>query len=640
MTQAVSDTLRAAREAARRHAWTEALELYEAAESEQLSAQDLEQLAEAAWWLGRGDLCIAARERAHAAYLAEGDRRRAGVVALGLAEDHFHRLAGTVGSGWLNSAERLLEEELGSVEHGYLVRTQAVIAFEGRSDYPAALELARQACRIGAETGNRDLQALGLHDQGRILVAMGRVAEGMSLMDEAMVAAVGGGLGPMATGRIYCNMIGICEKLADYRRAGEWTEAARRWCERVGHDSGFPGLCRVHRAEIMRLRGAWAEAEQEARRACGELTHFLDFTGEAFYEIGQIRLHMGDPAGAEEAFRQAHQLGRDPEPGLALLRLSEGRPGAAAELIEQALANESLGPLDRARLLPAQVEVSLDLGDLERAAQGGEELERIAGEYGSSVLEAAARYARGRLRLERDEPEAAAQDLKEAWQLWKEADLPFEAARARSMLGVAYRRQGKEELAELELEAARSAFQHLGAVPELRRVTDLLGTPAIRGAKTLMFTDMVRSTELIGAIGDEAWEQLIRWHDETLRSLFASHKGREIDHAGDGFFVAFEDSQAAADCAKEIQRALAEHRRKTGFAPQVRIGLHAAEVGDSFKGRAVHEAARIGSLAGGGEILASRHTVEPLAGLRFSDPRSVDLKGIDRPMEVVAVEWR
>jgi class 3 adenylate cyclase len=639
MTQAVDDTLGAAREAARRHAWTEALELYEAAESEQLSAQDLEQLAEAAWWLGRGALCIATRERAHAAYLAEGDRRRAGVVALGLAEDHFHRLAGTVGSGWLDRAERLLEDEAGSVEHGYLVRTRAVIAFEGRSDYQAALEHARQACQIGAETGDRDLAALGLHDQGRILVAMGRVAEGMRLMDEAMVAAVGGELGPMATGRIYCNMIGICEKLADYRRAGEWTEAARRWCERVGHNSGFPGLCRVHRAEIMRLRGDWAEAEQEARRACGELADFLDFTGEAFYEIGEIRLHMGDSAGAEEAFRQAHQLGRDPQPGLALLRLSEGKLGPAAELIEQALAGEALGPLDRASLLPTQVEVSLALGDLERAARGGEELERIAGEYGSSALEAAARYARGTLRLERDEPEAV-QDLKEAWQLSKKADMPFQAARARSMLGLAYRRQGKEELAELELEAARSAFQQLGAVPELRRVTNLLGAPAIRGAKTLMFTDMVRSTELIGAIGDEAWEQLVRWHDETLRSLFASHGGREIDDAGDGFFVSFEDSQAAADCAREIQRALAEHRRKAGFAPQVRIGLHAAEVGDSFKGRAVHEAARIGSLAEGGEILASRHTVEPLPGLQLSEPRSVDLKGIDRPMEVVAVEWR
>src|SRR2546422_9647944 len=154
-----------------------------------------------------------------------------------------------------------------------------------------------------------------------------------------------------------------CEGLADYRRSREWSEGANRWCERQAID-GFPGMCRVYRAEIIRLRGAWAEAEQEARRACEELREFnIGYAAAAFYEIGEIRLRMGDFAAAEEAFRQAHDLGRDPEPGLAMLRLAQGKQDAALKLINTALSDESRDRLRRARLLPALVDIPLTTAD-------------------------------------------------------------------------------------------------------------------------------------------------------------------------------------------------------------------------------------------------------------------------------------
>ena len=311
-----------------------------------------------------------------------------------------------------------------------------------------------------------------------ILVAKGRVEDGMSLMEEAMVAAVAGELGAMATGRIYCNMIDICEKLADYRRAGEWDEEAKRWCDRVGHSSGFPGICRVKRAEIMRLRGAWAEAEQEARRASGELKEFLDFAAAAFYQIGEIRFHVGDLGAAEEAFRKAHELGRDPQPGLARLRLAQGNAEAARNLINRALTDDTLTPLDRARLLPAQIEIALAAKDLDAARSGTEELQAIAGAFGSQALEAAAGAAEGRLRLAEDQLEEAAENLLRSCKLWRQSGLPYEEARTRLMLGMAYRAQGADDLAELELDTARSAFERLGAILDVRRAAELLGRGA------------------------------------------------------------------------------------------------------------------------------------------------------------------
>jgi class 3 adenylate cyclase len=643
------DPLRSGREAAERHAWQEAFDLLTDADArEPLSPADLVTLGEAAWWIGKSDASISARERAFAGFLETEDQAAAAGMAIFLARDHKVKLETGISRGWFLRAERLLKDLPESAEHGWFLRMKA-LQVTGEGDLERALDLDRQALDIGMRTGDRDLQAVALHDQGEDLVRLGRVEEGLALADEATVAAVSGELGPWATGVVYCNTISLSDALADYRRAGEWTEASIRWCERQSI-AGFPGICRVHRADVIRLLGHWAEAEREARQACSELEDagLLMFAGEGFYEIGTIRLRMGDLEAAEDAFRQAHEKGRDPQPGMALLRLAQGKVDSAQGAILRTL-EETAARLDRSKVLPASVEIAVAAGNLEAAREATDELESIAEEFRSPALHAEGAMCRGVLEMAEGDPAAASRSLKRSWQLWQEVDAPYEAARARMLLGEAYRARGDAEAAVLELRAARATFERLGAVLDLRRAIELLGpdaggTPAARVIKTFMFTDIVRSTNLVEAMGDEGWEDVLRWHDRTLRGLFTEHGGEEIDHAGDGFFVAFESPAAAVECAVAVQQTLAEHRRSHGFSPMVRIGIHAAEathLGKDFRGRGVHVAARVGALAEGGEILA---TGETLAGemerLSVSDPRTVSLKGISEPVEVVAVDWR
>lgn len=654
MSQVLEESpLQAGRDAIARHAWREAFDLLSVADTTQpLDPEDLEKLAEAAWWTGRLQHCIESRERAFAGYQSRGESRRAAKVALDVSHDYFGKLAHSIGAGWFNRAERLLEAEGDCVEQGYLSMFYAMSMLPV-GDYDGAIAASKKTLDIGMRFGDRDLQAYGLTLEGIALVNKGEVPPGLALLDEATVAAVSGEIGPMASGIIYCMAISATAALADYQRAGEWTEASKRWCERQSI-AGFPGVCRVHRAEIMRLRGSWAEAEQEARRALNELQNFnLEFAAEGFYEIGEIRLRMGDLEEAKNAFRQAHELGRDPQPGLALLYLADGNVEAAATAIKSALADPSLDRLRRCRLLTPQVSISLAMGDLETARAAVEEAEMIADSYGSAVLKACALLARGELQIAEGDHVAAVQKCRQSWRLWKDADLPYEAGRARVALAVALRANGDEAGAELELRAARSTFDKLGAVLDLRRVMDLLGediaeglpkapAPGARVTKTFMFTDIVSSTNLVEAIGDKAWEGVLGWHDQTLRKLFSTYCGEEVKHIGDGFFVAFDNPYEAVECAVGIQRRLAEHRKEHGFAPQVRIGLHSVEAtrkGRDYGGKGVHEAARIGALAGAGEILASTYVIQA-ARARFpvSDPRLEELKGVSEPMEVAAID--
>jgi class 3 adenylate cyclase len=637
------------RAALRRHAWHEAFEVLTAADAAApLPPEDLEGLAEAAEWVGRLDVCIAARERAHVGHLERGARRRAGFAALLAAHAHFAKGQSVLATGWLRRAERLIDPEPESIEYGHLLRARGLVA----KDPDTALGHARAAYEVATRLGDRDLAALQLQEQGRLLVAKGEVAEGLALLEEATVMAVAGELAPMTTGTIYCNAIDVCRRLADFRRAGEWTDAARQWCDRQGI-LGFPGVCRVYRAGILRLRGAWTDAAREATHACEELRPYdVGATAEAFYELGEIRLRLGDLAAAEEAFRQAHELGRDPQRGLARLRLAEGRVEAARTAIRSALADESRDRLGRGQLLPAQVEIALAAGEPEAAEAALAELEAIAGLYRTPALEAAAVCARGLVQLATGDDEAARRSFRAGCRLWQELDAPYETARARAWLAAALRAGRDLETSALELSAARAAFDRLGAALDAGRAVEAAaGAAGATGparpraeTRTFLFTDIVRSTQLVEAIGDEAWADLVRWHDQTLRALFTAHCGEEVDHAGDGFFVAFPDARAAIECAVAVQRTLGEHRRAHGFAPPVRIGLHAApaqRAGRAYRGKGVHVAARLAAAAEAGEILASRETVEPPPpGIRLSAPRAVALKGVTEPLDAVSVDWR
>ncbi len=648
MAEAASDLIAEGREATQRSSWQEAFELLQSAdELEILDPSVLEDLARSAWWSGKPDDAIEARERAFAAYNRDHNSPSAARVALNLAEDHFHKTGTAVGTAWVKRAEQLLEGERSSPETAYLIRMKSVMAFEGDDDPTSGLKLSRRSHQLAIECGDLDLQAITLHDQGRMTVALGEVDEGMALLDEAMVAAVGGGLGAYATGKIYCNMIDICEQIADYRRAGDWSDAAKRWCERAGHNSGFPGVCRIHRAEIMRLRGDWKTAEEEAIRGCDELGNYPDFAGMAFYEIGEIRMHMGDFEEAEVAFRQAHGSGRDPQPGMALLELARDNLEGARDLINQSLADTSAS-LRRARLLPSQIKIALENGSLDVARLAADELQSIADEYGTTALQASAHDGAGSVLVAEGSPEDAVPRLRAAIDGWLRSDVPYETARSRMLLAQAYRDQGSSDLAELELRTALTAFEELGAVPDVRAARSALdvgrrSTPSERRVAALMFTDIVDSTALIGAIGDAAWEQLLRWHNRTLRSLFGSHDGREIDRAGDGFFVAFDLTQNAIDCAVDIQRTFATQRSEHGFAPAVRIGLHSGEVtgvGSGLAGQDVHRAARICAQASGSEILSSTDLVDLTSrSTPAADRRSIQLKGFEDPIEVTLIAW-
>lgn len=638
-----------ARRALDERRWSDAIELLDEVDAQGLSADDLDRYGEAAWWMGRLALAIDLRERAFAAHMAASEPRRAAGTALALANDYSHRLDSPMAQGWIRRAERLLADLPESREHALLERPFIGAAL-GRGDFEEAMERADRILTIGERLHDRDLEALGLHDRGRALVGAGRVAEGMALLDEAVVVAVSGDVAPYPTAVVYCNATIACEDLTDYRRASVFAEAAKRWCERQAI-SGFPGMCRVRRVEIIRLRGAWAEAEAEARQACAELQDFcLDYAGEGFYQIGEIRLHVGDLDGAERAFTQAHEFGREPQPGLALLRHAQGRTEAGAALLARALAGSATPPLQRARLLPAQVELALAVGDLARAAQAAEELEQIAEQYDTHVLRASAAAAAGTVALARGELEPAIEAMQRARRTWVETDAPYEAARARVTLAEAYLLTGDADTAEMELAAAAVAFERLGAGPDSARVAALrrraqgpapAGAVAPRGVRTFMFTDIVRSTNLIDAVGDEAWGRLLAWHDETIRALLAEHGGDEVHHAGDGFFVAFASADAALACALAIRRRLDEHRRQHGFAPSVRIGIHAAEAlvtKSGYEGRGVHVAARIGALADPDQVLVSRDVIEGSQSPPAHGPfRPETLRGISDPVEVAAL---
>jgi class 3 adenylate cyclase len=342
--------------------------------------------------------------------------------------------------------------------------------------------------------------------------------------------------------------------------------------------------------------------------------------GQATYELGELQLRRGDLAGAAEAFRRAVEAGAEPQPGLALLRLAEGKPDVAVRELTRTLADVPHDRVERARLLPAFVEVAVAAKEREAARAALEELAALAALYRSDALTATACWARGLVRLADGDPASAVSPLREAVRRWHSLDAPYESARARTALAEAYQATEDDDSAATELEAARAIFERLGAKAAARRAAELLrGDRPDAVNASFLFSDICGSTNLVEAIGDSAWLDLVHWHDRTLRALFGEHGGEEVDHAGDGFFVAFPDAASAVGCAVAIQQALAQHRRHHGFAPPVRIGVHttqAIQVDRGYRGKGIHAAARIGAVAAADEVVASREAAEA-AGLRF-----------------------
>lgn len=639
--------IEAGREAAGRYAWQDAFEYFEdASQVGKLDSADLLSLAESAWWIGKPQQAIQFREHAFAELMKAGLKAQAAAVAAHLFWEHIGKNSETIAMGWLHRAEQLLEGEPDSAEHGWLADAKAGVMLE-LGKYDDAIQFGQQVSAAGHKFGVRALQVFGDQVQAIALIKKGDVTEGLKLLDKSTMAGVSGELSPFDTGVVYCQTIGVCSRLGDYRRCAEWTASADRWRERVSV-YGFPGICRVHRAEIIRLKGDWSAAEEEAKQACIELKDYFQFAvGWGHYEIGMVRLKQGNLEGAKDAFNQGYELGKNPQPGLALALLAEGKLDAALAAIRRALADESVGRLDRAHMLPSQVEIALAASDLDTARAASTELDAIAEGFGSKALLASASWARALVLLHEGDLKESELATATALRLWQELELPYEVARTHVLFGKIFLAQGDSEAGSMEFKTARSTFARLGALPDMREVDALSpqGVAAgVRTTRTFMFTDIVKSTNLVEAIGDAAWEDLLKWHDQALRTLFVENEGEEVRQVGDGFVVAFVRAASGIACAVAIQRTLKDHRRAHGFAPSVRIGLHEAETtkkASDYQGRGIHLAARVGALAQGDEIVVSLSTVEAAGSLwQVSDPHSVEVKGIADPIEVVTLDWQ
>jgi DNA-binding NarL/FixJ family response regulator len=475
---AVADRAERARGAFERRLWGAAFDQLSAAHREgQLDVEDLERLAVAAYMVGRDDACDDAWVEAHRAWSHGGEAGRAARCAFWQALGLFFRGDLAPAMGWVARGGRVLGDSRGeSVEQAWLrMLTALPRLFEGDADVYSSFV---DAGAIAERFADPDATMFARLCRGYALILQGRVAEGVALLDEVMVAVTADEVAPLLTGIAYCQVIALCQAVFDIRRAREWTEALTRWCDSQPDLVPFRGNCLVHRCEIFQLQGAWTDALESARQArellAGPPT--WDVLGSAYYQLAEIERLRGELREAEESYRQASLAGRDPEPGMSLLRLAQGRVDVALPTIRRVL-EEAEDPIARSRLLPACVEVMLEAEDVAAARTAADELAGIAARLEAPYLNALAADAAGAVLLVEGDTRAALAKLRTAQRSWRELEVPHQAARVRVLIGVACRELGDDASAELEFEAARSMLEELGARPDLERLARIVGSP-------------------------------------------------------------------------------------------------------------------------------------------------------------------
>jgi DNA-binding CsgD family transcriptional regulator len=478
----VSNVLRAlerGRKSYKQRAWADAYQAFSLADKMvPLAVEDLELLAMSAYLTARDDDYLSALERAYNAYLNAGESVRAVRCAFWLGLRLLFRGETGRATGWFARARRLVEcEEDDCVEEGFLLLL-VVDEHLDAGNCEAASATAADAAAIGSRFGEPDLIAIARHLQGRALIQQGQMAKGLALLDEAMLAVTAGELSPLVTGLIYCSVIDGCQRIYAIGRAREWTAALARWCEEQPQLVSFTGKCLVHRAEILQLHGAWSAAILEARRGCERFEKGIDpqHPASAFYQLGEMHRLQGEFVAAEEAYRSASRWGWEPQPGLALLRMVQGRVEIAAGAIRR-VVSATTDPTQLARLLPAYVEIMLEAGEIVDALKACQELQEIVERFDTGFLGAIAAHARGAVELAEGDAHAAMGSLRRALEVWQQVDAPYMVARTRLLMGLACRALADEEGADLELSAARAVFQQLGAVPDLARLESLTKDP-------------------------------------------------------------------------------------------------------------------------------------------------------------------
>jgi len=469
----VSELPKRGRDCYQRRQWSAAFDAFsQADEIQALSPADLWLLAWSAHLTGRDEDFARTMGRAYRAYLDEGESLHAARCAgwlsamLGLAGESGQ------GAGWLGRAQRLIEREgVDCPERGFLILRAAFDHAEA-GEYDAMLSAASQAFEVAERFGDADLAAMALVLQGRARLARGETKAGLALLDEAMVSVTTDQLLPALTGLAYCNVIESCQEVYDLRRSQEWTAALTRWCDGQPDLVPYAGQCLVHRSEILQLHGDWTRAVDEAVRACDRLAG-RPAIADAYYQLAEIHRLRGEYAEAEQAYRRVGVFGREPQPGLALLRLAEGRVSVAAAAINRVL-DEASDRFSRCRLLPAYAEIMLAAREVSAAHNATDELFTIAETLEAPFLRAAAAQAQGAVSLAHGDPGGSLSPLRQALLIWRQLDAPYEAARARVLVGLACRAVGDSDSAEMELDAACHALQHLGAVPDVDRVRGLI----------------------------------------------------------------------------------------------------------------------------------------------------------------------
>jgi DNA-binding CsgD family transcriptional regulator len=464
-----------ARAAYERMEWGEAFRTFQAADLDvPLGPVDLEAAARTAQLLGRQPDAVALWTRAIHEWEVSGDNERAAICAHWLAMSLMHRGETARADGWWARGQRLIEGAEGAtVAVGYLLLPQAVHALfrgDAANAYPRFVE----ALRIGERFSEIDLTTLSRLGVGQSLIELGRPAEGLASLDDAMVSVLAGEVSPMITGLLYCSGIETCHRILDLRRASQWTDALTRWCDAQPDLVPFRGQCLTHRAQLMRMRGAWNDALDEAQRAYDQLAAPPPHPAlaEAIYEKAELHRLRGKFADAEAAYRDASQLGKEPQPGLALLRLAQGKPAVANAAIRR-IVGEHQTRTHRAELLAACVDIRLAVDDVEGARHGAEELAALAATTDAPFLHAISSYASGAVAFADGDARAAMGLLRKAWSVWCELEAPYEQARARLLIGLACRELGDEDTAAMELDMARGGFVQLGAAPDVAKLDGL-----------------------------------------------------------------------------------------------------------------------------------------------------------------------
>jgi DNA-binding CsgD family transcriptional regulator len=475
MSQNSLKTIRAARDAYRRNAWADATELFLRADAEaELEIDDLEALVWAAAVSAHDQEMLSALDRVYAYHSEKRNHDKSARAAFwrGLRSMMIGDIG--LGSGWLQRAGKHAEETPpGSVERGYLLLPQ-VIMHRGKGAYEAAVEIADKAIAIGQTQDEPDLIALGGGLKGGILFRLGRIDEGYVPIDEAMLLANSDRLSPLVTGVVYCEIVASCCRVLEMARAREWTAILNDWCRRNPQAKAFNGVCQVHRAEVLQLEGNWSEAFAEAERAGRRLEGTTEQTAmaNAAYRRGEILRLRGDYNAADAEYRLAGENGIDPQPGLALLRLAQGRHQEALAMIHRAL--QTAGDLPRkSALLPAGIEISITCDDLDTAERLCGEMQEIAERFGTEVLARVADQGYGALALARGAVPDAVPALIRARQYWSEFGAPYLVARLRVDIARACTELGDLASAAMELDAAEKLFLELGAEPDLARIRTL-----------------------------------------------------------------------------------------------------------------------------------------------------------------------